>query len=152
MISNIIFAEQAKNGNYIGIPYNTLDCQAFVEKVLHDCGVKRNWRGSNDMWRNAVHDQRQNDKKPPVGAWVFTIKIDGKEDKSRYKDGINASHVGIYVGDGRCIHSTTGGVQWSAIDEPRWTHYALANDIDYNSKGLSDHDMIVAIYNKLMEV
>lgn len=152
MISNVNFAEQAKNGNYIGIPYSRLDCQEFVEKVLSDCGIRRNWRGSNDMWRNAVHDQRENDRRPPVGAWVFTIKYDGKEDKSRYTDGINAAHVGIYVGDGICIHSTTGGVQWSNIDEKRWTHYALANEIDYNGNGLTDHEMLLAIYNKIMEV
>lgn len=146
------FVEQASCGGYIGIPYEKLDCQAFVEKVLADCGVRRNWRGSNDMWRNAVHDQTElGGNQPPPGAWLFTIKRDGKEDKTRYKDGINAAHVGIYLGDGKVIHSTLGGVQWDVINSSRWTHFALANDIDYNGEYMSDHDMIVAIYNKIVE-
>lgn len=148
-----LFAVRAKLGKYVGIPYEELDCQAFVERVLRDCGVKRNWRGSNDMWRNAVHSHTElNDlNSVPKGAWLFTIKHDGKEDKQRYTDGVNAAHVGIYLGDGEVIHSTTGGVQWDKISSERWTHYALANDLDYdtNDKELTLHDMITAIYNKL---
>lgn len=151
-VSNNAFVQQASNGGYIGIPYEKLDCQAFVEKVLADCGVKRNWRGSNDMWRNAVHNQTAlSGNNPPPGAWLFTIRHDGKEDKNRYKDGINAAHLGIYIGDGVVIHSTRGGVQWDKINSSRWTHFALANDIDYNSDYISDHDMLVAIYNKIVK-
>lgn len=151
MVQNTDFVRQASGGGYIGTPYEELDCQAFVEKVLADCGVRRNWRGSNDMWRNAVHDQKAIDANPPPGAWLFTIKHDGGEDKSRYKDGVNAAHVGIYIGDGVVIHSTRGGVQWDDIKSTRWTHYALANDIDYNGDHISDHDMLVAIYNKIVK-
>lgn len=147
MVDNRTFAARACSGEYDGISYDTLDCQAFVEKVLSDCGCKRNWRGSNDMWRNAVHDQQPlTGDDIPVGTWVFTIKHDGGEDKKRYTDGINASHVGIYCGNGLVMHSTTGGVQRDRITSNRWTHYALANDIDYNDAP-TDHDMIVAIYN-----
>lgn len=150
-VLNTAFVHQASNGGYIGTPYEKLDCQAFVEQVLSDCGVSRNWRGSNDMWRNAVHDQTTLDgKQPPIGAWLFTIKYDGKEDTRRYKDGINAAHVGIYLGGDRVIHSTTGGVQWDVISSSRWTHFALANDIDYNTD-VSDHEMLVAIYNKVVK-
>lgn len=149
-ISARSFVERAASGEYIGIKYEELDCQAFVERVLHDCGIRRNWRGSNDMWRNAVHSRTQLDgEDPQPGAWVFTIKTDGGEDRSRYKDGINAAHVGIYLGNGRVIHSTTGGVQWDSLSSNRWTHYALANDIDYDCNDMSYNDMIVAIYNKI---
>ena len=54
-------AEQAKTGGYIGIPYSKLDCQAFVEQVLRDLGVRKpdgsvyNWRGSNSMFRNFIN-------------------------------------------------------------------------------------------------
>lgn len=151
-VLNITFVQQAASGGYIGTPYSALDCQAFVEKVLKDCGITRNWRGSNDMWRNAVHDHTKLDQvDPPPGAWLFTIKHDGKEDKSRYKDGINAAHVGIYLGDGKVIHSTRGGVQWDDITSSRWTHFALANDVDYNGDYVSDHDMLAAIYNKVVK-
>ena len=26
--------------NYLGVPYSEMDCQAFVEKCLSDCGMK----------------------------------------------------------------------------------------------------------------
>lgn len=133
MVTASQFADQAKTGGYIGIPYKTLDCQAFVERVLRDCGVVKNWRGSNDMWRNAVHDQTPLDSVAdvPAGVLLFTIKHDGKEDNARYKDGINAAHVGIYCGGGLVVHSTTGGVQWDEICSPRWTHYAYLTCLEY---------------------
>lgn len=154
MVNADRFADQAAGGNYIGIPYSTLDCQAFVEKVLADCGIRRNWRGSNDMWRNAVHDRQViSGDTIQRGEWVFTIKHDGGEDKSRYHDGVNASHVGIYIGDGVVIHSTTGGVQLDNIMSARWTHHAQANDIAYSiseSETLSDHAMLQALYDKFI--
>lgn len=136
------FTCRALTGNYIGIPYAKLDCQAFVERVLADCGVKNpatgrawNWRGSNHMWRCAVHDKRAiTDGTPPHGAWLFTIKHDGGEKARGYHDNEgNAAHIGIYLGDGVVIHSTTGGVQWDNISSKRWTHYALANCVSYDT-------------------
>lgn len=133
------FARQAGSSAYNGIGYDVLDCQAFVEKVLKDCGYSYNWRGSNDMWRNALDWSGTYDEavkkfgEIPPGAWLFTIKKDGKEDKSRYKDGINAAHVGIYLGSGKARHSTTGGVQYCAVPAGRWTHVGLAKIIDYNA-------------------
>ena len=53
-------AEQAVNGNYLGAPYSKYDCQAFVEQVLKDLGVRKpdgtpyNWMGSNSMFRTHI--------------------------------------------------------------------------------------------------
>lgn len=148
MIKASEFARQAECGGYIGISYSVLDCQAFVEKVLKDCGLSKNWRGSNDMWRNAVHDARPIGDDIAPGEWVFTIKHDGKEDKSRYKDGVNAAHVGIYIGNGLVVHSTTGGVQYDTINNVRWTHCAKAKCIDYHEE-MSEKEMLKAIYEKI---
>ena len=128
-------------GNYIGIPYEELDCQAFVERVLKDCGEKHDWRGSNHMWRDALSEKHKitNEMAIPAGAWLFTIKQDGGEKERGYNDSEgNASHVGIYLGLSRVIHSTTGGVQWDDISRPRWTHYGLCKFIDYSETGVSD--------------
>lgn len=125
--------EKAKIPEMIGIPYSKLDCQALMEKILTRGGVPhKNWIGSNDMWRNAVSDVAPISewKEIPVGAWLFTIKHDGKE-PSYYHDGVNAAHVGWYCGDGKVIHSTIGGVQWDTLTSGRWTHAALCKLLEY---------------------
>ena len=125
--------ENAKISELIGIPYGKLDCQALLEEILTRGGVPhKNWIGSNDMWRNAVTDAAHISewKEIPVGAWLFTIKHDGKE-PAYYHDGINAAHVGWYCGEGKVIHSTTGGVQWDTITSGRWTHAALCKLLEY---------------------
>ena len=125
--------DKARISDLIGIPYSKLDCQALMEEILTRGGVPhKNWIGSNDMWRNAVTDAAPISewKDIPAGAWLFTIKRDGKE-PSYYHDGINAAHVGWYCGDGKVIHSTTGGVQWDMLTSARWTHAALCKLLEY---------------------
>lgn len=132
-----IMVDEALKGDLIGTPYAELDCQALMEKLLTRIGVKHpNWRGSNHMWREAVSEREaisaSGDEVPP-GAWLFTIKHDGGEIARGYNDDFgNAAHVGLYLGDGRVIHSTTGGVQWDTIASSRWTHYALCDLLDYS--------------------
>lgn len=141
MVTADQLVQQAKTGNYIGIPYEKLDCQAFVEQVLKDCGEKHNWRGSNHMWRDAVHVRKpiENIEEIPAGALVFTVKNDGGEKSKGYYDGLgNAKHVGLYLGGGEVVHSTrnnsSNGVQMDSITSSRWTDYALLKCIDYSVK------------------
>lgn len=141
MIKADNFAYQARNGGYIGIPYKTLDCQAFVERVLKDCGYSRNWRGSNHMWRDALtwrgtrdEYKRAFDHDIVPGVWVFAWRVDGGERLRGYRDNDgNAYHVGIYIGNGEVIHSTTGGVQISPMDDKRFNRVGLAKVIDYSA-------------------
>ena len=148
MVTAKQFAEQADNGSYIGIPYAKLDCQAFVEQVMKDLGcLPTNWRGSNHMWRDAVYNRNKivDSSLVPVGAWLFTVKDDGKEREKGYYDGLkNAVHVGIYLGNNRVIHSTStteqNGVQYSEIWDKRWTHYALCKYLDYSDQKEGEQD------------
>lgn len=136
--TGIDFAQQAIAGNYIGIPYSDLDCQAFVERVLKDTTDKRyNWKGSNDMYRNACQFIRPVGEDPvPAGYLLFTLKNDGGEVERGYKDGLgNACHVGIRLfetGSEGSIHSTTGGVQFAEFPARRWTHCGPLKCLDYS--------------------
>ena len=133
-IDNSVFAATAYSYRDSHIPYSKYDCQAFVEKVLHDCGITHDWRGSNHMWRDALsYKARITDYDAiPAGAWVFTVKNDGGEMDRGYRDDQgNAKHVGIYLGGGEVIHSTTGGVQMDRITSSRWTHYGTCKYIQF---------------------
>lgn len=133
------FAAYADNVKWIGIPYDQWDCQKFVEEMLRGVDAYHNWKGSNDMWRNAVTNKgtikevtlSQGGELLP-GTWLFTIKNDGGEKDRGYNDNEgNAAHVGIYLGEGRVIHSTTGGVQWDVLTSRRWTHAGECINLDY---------------------
>lgn len=132
MITGEQIAEVAEHSGLIGTPYSELDCQAFVEVVLKKAGLKIiNYRGSNHMWRELVYDRKVIvNPDIPVGALVFIVRFDGGETKRGYHDSMgNATHVGIYLGEGRVIHSTTGGVQYGKLT--RFTDYGLVKDVDY---------------------
>ena len=142
MVDRKKFCEAALNPALLGTPYSKYDCQAYVEKVLRDCGVNRNWRGSNHMWREALSWRGSVEEciarfgEIPPGACLFTVKNDGGERARGYKDNDgNAAHIGIYTGvNGGARHSTTGGVQdCKAPDSKRWTHVGFLKDVDFSS-------------------
>lgn len=92
---------------YLGTPYSKLDCQAFVEKAMKDCGLDKNLAGSNAWYRLCMHEgwvgTPEECKKKygliPFGAFLFILKDDGGEISKGYKDGLgNADHIGLYTG------------------------------------------------------
>ncbi len=124
MLTGEEFAKQAQSSKYDKLKYNQYDCQAFVELVLRDCGVRKpdgavyNWKGSNDMWRNAlawkgtIAECRELFGEIPDGAWAFMWANDGGEIARGYHDGLgNASHVGIYCrpGNAKAVRDSTKG-------------------------------------------
>lgn len=133
MITGVQIADAARNSGLIGTPYSKLDCQALVEKVLALAGLKiPNYRGSNHMWRDLVHDRQQTGGDSAIlpGMLAFIVRHDGGEVKRGYHDSMgNATHVAIALGDGTVFESTTGGVQISSIK--RFTHVAKIIDVDY---------------------
>ena len=151
MIDNLEFANQANSEKYTGVPYSKLDCQAFVEKVLSDCGVKKsdgtpyNWKGSNSMWRSAlswkgtVAECIKRFGCIPLGAWVFIVRQDGGEKERGYNDAEgNAKHVGIYcstgpepVRDSTTNNRDRSGVGYRSIKD--FTHVGLPYMIDFNN-------------------
>lgn len=102
---------------YLGVPYSQMDCQAFVEKCLADCGMKIDLAGSN-AWFREVHKNGWTGTpeecvatfgRVPKGAFLFILQHDGKEPAKYEPDGLgNASHIGLVTmprGEG-AIHSS----------------------------------------------
>ena len=109
--TGISFAENALLPKWDKYKYDQLDCQAFVEEVLKDLGVRKsngkpyNWTGSNSMyrnyysWRGTVEEAIVKFGSVPVGAFVYIWSPTGEEERG-YHDGLgNAKHVGIYCGN-----------------------------------------------------
>lgn len=95
---------------YIGVSYSVMDCQAFVEKCLSDCGIKKDLAGSNawyrfimrNGWVGSPEECKRKFGSIPVGAFLFILKQDGREPPKYHGDGIgNANHIGIYTAKGQ---------------------------------------------------
>lgn len=142
--TSVEYVNQARDGNYVGIPYAELDCQGFVERVLRDTGhIWHNWRGSNHMYREAIVERKTfNDNGIVPGCWVFKVRYDGGEKERGYYDELgNAYHVGLYMGGGLVMHSTNGGVQWGDYTSA-WTHWGRVKDVQYTDEVFSETEVI----------
>ena len=101
---------------YLGTSYSQMDCQAFVEQCLRDCGLDRNLAGSNAWFREVMKNGAimtpeecvRELGKVPAGAFLFILNQDGKEPAKYRPDGLgNASHIGLCTGRGEgAIHSS----------------------------------------------
>lgn len=96
---------------YLGIPYvyggtttKGLDCSGFTSKVFSDLGIKLN-RTSSSQYEQGTAVAKDDLQ---VGDLLF-FNTSGK----------GVSHVSIYTGDGKMIHSQTGkGVSYSDVNDP----------------------------------
>ena len=135
--------------------YQEMDCQALIEQAVRNVGGQMDYRGSNDMARNAawlgtLENARAEGKLAP-GALLFIHEDDESGLPARYQgDGFgDFSHVGMYVGENaltdtdkqgkrrECdvVHSSQsmGRVCGSTLQNG-WTHVGLAQEIDYGAE------------------
>lgn len=166
MVSAVHFADVADDPKYNKYKYEDLDCQAFVEKVLYDSGVRKpdgsayNWKGSNAMWRAAlswrgtIAEAVDKFGQVPDGSWVFMLKYDGGEKDRGYNDGEgNASHVGIYVGGGLVRDSTRStktkrdGVGLRSTSD--FNMVGLCKYLDYNIGNVDNKSQIKSILDDI---
>ena len=135
----------------LGTPYRKMDCQAFIEWCLRQCGLKKDLAGSNAWYREvmkngAVMTPEECVKqlgKVPAGAFLFIHAFDGGEEKRGYRDGLgNASHIGIATGKGEgAIHSSSsrGCVAESSFRGKSirggWNRVGLWNKVRYEGCG-----------------
>ena len=133
---------------YLGTPYSQMDCQAFVEQCLRDCGLDRNLAGSNAWFREVMKNGTvmtpeecvRELGKVPAGAFLFILNQDGREPAKYRPDGLgNASHIGICTGRGEgAIHSSAsrGCVAESKFKEKTisggWNRVGLWNPVSYD--------------------
>lgn len=133
-----------------------MDCQGLIEYLMAQCGVKRGWKGSNDMWRSALKWSGTPEAfvalfgALPEGAAVFILENDGGEpDEYKRTDGErfggnkgNASHVGLYLGTGSVVHASASNARvcestrfdgCRAVANGGWNMVGLWADVDYGA-------------------
>jgi len=172
------YAVLARDPKYDKLKYEQADCQAFCELVLKDLGIRQssgavyNWKGSNDMARNAVSWIGTKEECIrefgfiPVGAWAFIWDNTGNEKKRGYYDGKgNFCHIGIYVGDDIVRDSTkikdgNGNIKRDGVGNrplSAFNRIGLAKMLDFEVvPSYNIHDKIMSIVseirNKLTEL
>ena len=133
----------------LGTPYSEMDCQAFVEWCLRQCGMNKDLAGSNAWFREVYNDGVIMTPEKcvqvlgtvPKGAFLFILEHDGKEPAKYKPDGLgNASHIGICTeprGEG-AIHSSAsrGCVAESKFRNKTinggWNRVGLWNQVEYD--------------------
>ena len=136
----------------IGTPYSEMDCQAFVEWCLRQCGCNKDLAGSNAWYREVMKNGAVMTPEEcvralgcvPKGAFLFILAQDGKEPDKYKKDGLgNASHIGICTiprGEG-AIHSSAsrGCVAESKFKQKSinggWNRVGLWDQVAYDYGG-----------------
>ena len=136
----------------LGTPYSEMDCQAFVEWCLRQCGCNKDLAGSNAWFREVYKNGRIMTPEEcvkelgtvPKGAFLFILEFDGKEPAKYKPDGLgNASHIGLCTeprGEG-AIHSSAsrGCVAESKFKNKTinggWNRVGLWNEVAYDFGG-----------------
>lgn len=138
---------------YLGVSYSQMDCQAFVEQCLRDCGYDKNLAGSNAWYREVMNhgwvgtpeECVKEHGKVPKGAFLFILKNDGGEPEKYKPDGIgNASHIGIVTmpeGEGAIHSSSSKGCvceskfKGKTISNGGWNRVGLWDKVAYDWGG-----------------
>lgn len=135
------------------IEYGDVDCQAFIEQCVNDCGGALDTSGTNDMvrnhcaWLGTIENARAEGRLVP-GAGLLIHEDDESGLPAKYQgDGLgDFSHVALYVGDGAlydedkngkarlcdAVHSsqTMGRVAGTTVKNG-YTHVMWFTEIDY---------------------
>lgn len=114
----------AEAEKYLGYPYvwggsspaTSFDCSGFVSYVLNQSGVYPMSRTTAQGIFNRTAKIPRSEAKP--GDLIF---FTGTYDSSG-----PVSHLGIYVGENRMLHSASGGVQYARTDSTYWTEHFYA--------------------------
>ena len=120
MVTGTQVAEKAKSLLLMGtIPYvangstiKGMDCQGLVEWVLRELGIKADYRGTNDMWRNMLSEKGTIEEgvslhgEIPLGSCIFIVVHDGGEPDTYQDAEGNCEHVYIKISEELLIHAS----------------------------------------------
>ncbi|NLI05388.1 MAG: SH3 domain-containing protein [Actinomycetaceae bacterium] len=142
--TNIDLAKTAEQEAVKNYKYADMDCRAFVNHCQGLLGVKKKYLGSNDMIRFMCTDVKPIGNSLQAGDIVFIVEYDGKE-PPKYKkggsayvekfDGQNASHVGIYIGNGKVAESgsSIGGSAITELKKRPFNYYGMSKHASYEN-------------------
>lgn len=145
---------------YLGQPYSSMDCQAFVEKCMADVGLRMDLGGSNSWFRECIKHGWTGTPEEcvrrfggvPKGALLFILEPVSASTPGKFRsDGIgDATHMGIATGRGDgAIHSSssrgcvcTSKFKNKTIPNGGWNRVGLYDRFDYGNPftWLLDHD------------
>lgn len=144
----------------IGTPYAKCDCKDVIAKPL---GIR--FAGTNWLWRSIKNSSKYrylvSRVQSPVptdglkpGDILFKIRDkvpDGYDDKP------DAYHVSVYIGNGKIVHSSPStGVREDDYAFGAWQGWGVMKQVEYRTEtpktapGISDHEMIKALYEKFI--
>ena len=156
MLTNKQFCENALS--LIGQPYSLIDCIGVVRR---SAGIA--CQGTNWLWRSYKNASKykflKNRKTGIVSSadyidGLLVFKINENQVPEGYDDKPNCYHVGVLY-DHQVIQSNPStGVCISPFRPEDWQGYGWLKQVDYTVKAnnkmeLSDHEMILKIYNKI---
>ncbi|MBT8397785.1 MAG: C40 family peptidase [Gemmatimonadetes bacterium] len=105
----------------IGSPYvwggtgaNGFDCSGLIQYAYGQYGIELP-RISREQLRKGSPVEVRVGALKPGDVLGFSAVVGGE-----------ATHVGLYVGDGRFIHSSSSGVRVSNLREPYWQQHLVA--------------------------
>ena len=134
---------------YLGTPYKEMDCQAFVEKCMEDCGLRMDLGGSNSWYREIMNHGWTGTPEEcvklfgevPKGAMIFIWEPVSAGTPAKFRnDGIgDLTHIGIKTGRGDgAIHSSssrkcvaTSVFKDKTIPNGGWNRVGLYDKFDY---------------------
>ncbi len=157
-MTNTEFVRHVKD--LVGQPYSSCDCKDVISKPL---GIR--FSGTNWLWRSIKNSSKYRYLVERVQYPVLTADLvpgdilfkirDGEP--AGYDDPPDAYHVGVYIGEGCIIHSSPKiGVRVDEYIYGAWQGWGRMKQVEYKStptpphdEGLTDHEMIKAIYEKI---
>lgn len=162
LVDNLTFVNRVKA--LCGLSYDECDCIGVVTNAL---GIR--CQGTNWLWRSirnsakyrylswrVADEPREGDLMP--GDVVFMIRWERVPDG--YTDCPDCHHIGVYVGNGKVVHSSPNvGVREAPFIESEWDGWGKMSMVVYpdfkasepDEPEMTDRQLLEAIYNKVVK-